>query len=503
MDEKKEKDKELDTKNVQNIEEKDLTKEETKAEINIESQEANEKSTKEEAQSVEVENEIQNSLIEIKKDKKKKKQRKPRKGSYILGTIGAVLGGLVATLPWILTYIFAQNLVIPVLATLIPVGAFLGYKIFGGKVKKGFGPIVSIISILIIVLITTMLCPTILMIQAEYEPTWENLKGLYSETREEIRQMIIEDLAIGLLFTIVGIVIVLKFIRKQVRNALGEEILKAEHQAKKEILKEQTQAIKNAFLNFNSTNQENAIKKKVIIKELREIFGLKRKKAKLYFKNTKINGILKKYKGKYYYDQENEEEKLENFKKIKKRLFPWVKFIITILLLAILSVVGIYIYSNMSREHAVSDSGISVYINHKEQDYYGTDEEITNAFNKQAAEYYDFILIDKANKYEMYGVAIPNLKYEDKEFDAIMQEDRDYWNKVLGEEMPISEVANKEFGDGTVKEYHYEYTSDSGKECRAIIYLVKGKLSYLWINVYTDSDVELNAVDEIIEKLLK
>ena len=151
----------------------------------------------------------------------------------------------------------------------------------------------------------------------------------------------------------------------------------------------------------------------------------------------------------------------------------------------------------------MSDSGIKVSVNHKEQDFYGTEEEITNAFGAGVSNYYDFILLDKNNKYEIYGLAIPNIQYEGKDFNAIMQEDRAYWAKILGEEITISEIEDNQFGDNVVKEYNYTYTSDSGKECRALIYLYQGEASYLWINVYTDIDVEVTQIDEIIENLLK
>lgn len=437
------------------------------------------------------------------KKSKKKKEKKPRKGSYILGTIGALLGAVVAALPWVLTYIFAQNLVIALLAIFIPIGAFLGYKIWGGKVGKGFSYIISIISILTIILLTTVICPAILVLQSGYELTWDNVKGLYSETRAEIRTMIIEDSIIGLIFTVMGILMMVHFIRKQIKSLLTEEQIKAIHDEKKNKLKEQTQVIKNACLNFNSLNSDNAVKKSKIIKELVQIFNIKRRKAKLYFKNAALNGLLIKHKGKYYYDEANEEEKLENFKKIKKRIFPLGRVIIIFLLLAIAVVLGTYIYQNMERTHMVGDSGMKITIDHSTQDFYGTDEQITEAFGAAVVNYYDFILLDKNNKYELYGLAIPSNQYTDKDFATIMQEDRDYWEKVLGDEVSISDVETKQFGEHEVKEYHYDYVADSGKECKALIYLHEEQSCYLWINVYTDGDVELTQVDTIVNDLLK
>ena len=85
------------------------------------------------------------ALIECKKKKRKK-------GSYITGIIGAIFGGCVAAVAWILPYIFLNHMVIPVFGTLIPFGAYLGYKIFRGRKGKGLAPIIAIISIAIIMI---------------------------------------------------------------------------------------------------------------------------------------------------------------------------------------------------------------------------------------------------------------------------------------------------------------------------------------------------------------
>ena len=55
--------------------------------------------------------------------------------NYIKGILGAIIGGILFSLPWILVYVYA-NYILSVLATIIAFGALKFYKIFGGKVTK-------------------------------------------------------------------------------------------------------------------------------------------------------------------------------------------------------------------------------------------------------------------------------------------------------------------------------------------------------------------------------
>lgn len=442
------------------------------------------------------ENAKEESMIEV-------KAKKRTKGSYFTGIIGAILGGLVASLLWILTYIFTNNVVIPLFATFIPIGSFLGYKIFRGKTGKPFSVIITIVSLVIIILITTIICPSILILKSEYSVTWKNITGLYSNVRKENRAAIIEDTVAGLAFTIIGIVIVVKFfINKNMTKEQKKEEKRRLQEEKKAQLREQSKIIKNACLDLNSMNKEGAIKKKEILKQLVIIYNIKRKKAKLYFANCKSNKLLKKYKGKYYYNETDEEARIEKVKKIKTRYISKVTILVIILILAIIGATVTYML-NKKNKNMESESIKGVRIEADDtQEFYGTTEDITNAFGAEFANYYDFIINDKNKKYELYGMKIPATNYAGKDFATIMQEDRDYYAPYIGEEV-ISQVEDKQLGEHKLKSYNYTYTGNSGNQYRAIIYLYEAETTYLWINVYTDLDVELTQVDTIIDNLLK
>ena len=56
-------------------------------------------------------------------------------GNYALGILGGILGGLLATVPSILTIWFAET-IYSLLFALIPLGVYYGYKLFGGKLDR-------------------------------------------------------------------------------------------------------------------------------------------------------------------------------------------------------------------------------------------------------------------------------------------------------------------------------------------------------------------------------
>ena len=451
----------------------------------------------------------QTSMVEVKKKKIAKK------GSYILGTIGALLGGGVAALPWLVRYIFArESFWITIICTLftigLPLGTFLGYKSFRGKNGKPLPIIIATVSLLIIILVTTLICPSILILKANYQINWENLKGIYtSEARLINRKAIAEDLLIGLAFTIIGIIIVKIFlINKNISKEQKQEEKRKLDEEKKAKLREQSKIIKNACIDLKCTSKETAIKKKEILKQLKIAYDVKRQKAKLYFVNCKTNKLLKKHRGKYYYDETDEQEKIEEVRKIKTR-FIFKKIMIILILIALLIGSAVYLYQAREEEknqetkaNTLADTNIEIEIDENTQDFYGTYEAIANAFGEAAAAELDFVLIDKANKYELNGKAVPKAQFVQQDMGVIIQEDRDGYAILIGEEF-MSEITDKQFGNQTLKSYNYTYTGTNGNLYKSVVYLCEAENHYIWIGVYADYDVELTQIDTIIDNLLK
>lgn len=355
------------------------------------------------------------------------KEPKAKKGSYITGTIGAILGGLVGAIPWILTYSFA-NMIVAALAVFIVGGAYLGYKIFKGRIGKGFPAILTVVSLLVVTIVTTVICPMILIAKSGYNVTFYNLESLYtSEVRENIRTAIIQDLIISLLFTIIGIAAIVRSIKVQIKNGATSETLKFTTQAP--------------------------------------------------------------------VDGENSEEN-----KTKKRNSP-VKTIVILVLVVCIVAVAYILLNGRTTDYAIEGTNVKLSIEDN-QKLYKTEEEIKENISADAAQYYDFIIEEQDEKYEISGQIISKSEYEGKNSDEIIQEDRDAFAKYFGEE-ETSAVESKELGGKNFKSYSYNYISTTEKECRTQVYLYEDEENYLWVEVRALREIESSEIDQVIDKLFK
>lgn len=74
-------------------------------------------------------------------------ERNLSEGSYLSGILGGLAGGIIATIPTIVTILFLQR-IFAILMWLIPMGVAYGYKRCNGKRSKAAGPIMIILSLL-------------------------------------------------------------------------------------------------------------------------------------------------------------------------------------------------------------------------------------------------------------------------------------------------------------------------------------------------------------------
>ena len=447
-------------------------------------------------QSIE-ENQSETSLVECKSKKK-------RKGSYIAGTFGAIFGGCVAAIAWILIYCFSNNMVVPVFGTLIPFGAYLGYKIFKGRVGKIFPIIIAIISILIILLTTIIICPGILVIKSGYPLSLENIMYLYTDTRAEIRKVITEDTIAGLAFTIIGIISTIIFlIRKQLKALITEQERKLIIEKAKEQLKVKSKTVKAVCVTLNCMKSENAKAKKLILKELKNTYNLKRKKAKQYFILCKLAQILRKNKGKYYYDENDELNKIENAVKINSKYKSRKKIKISLILISILSIIAVVVAGIIwyeSQFYIIPNTNIKLKIIDT-QDLFGTPEEIMSEFGEKFSEYYDFIVMDKEEQYEIEAKLIDKSYYTDVNIDTIIQTDREYCAQITNEEM--SDILEMTFANKKFRSYYYNYNGQNNQRYLAVVYLHETENGYLWVFAYANSGIKASDIDEIMKNLIK
>lgn len=222
---------------------------------------------------------------------------------FVLGTFGALIGAFVAAIPWILMYVYG-NMILSALAILIAIGALKGYQIFKGSIDKKLPVIISIISLLVVIITTLLIIPMLLIVKDGYEPSIANLKLLYDST--DFTAAIIHDLVISIIFTILGISGVVANVNKQIKNSSVplNEIKISSTLSNPETNANQKQVIhnvKDVFIKYDALNKENAIDKNTILTELQEL-----ENGKQLFNTLKMQQIIRKTKGKYYFSEKAE-----------------------------------------------------------------------------------------------------------------------------------------------------------------------------------------------------
>ena len=234
---------------------------------------------------------------------------------------------------------------IALLAILIAGGAYYGYKLFKGKITKKVTIIITIISIIIVALVTLLIIPAILIHTEGMNTNMATIQYLYQD--EEFKAGIIKDTLIAIVFTIVGAAVVNASIKKDI-----EEGTTKKEQTPEEFAKEKQEAIskiKPIFEKYNAVSKEHTIDKIELEAELE----LNKIDKKLLTTLQSVE-IVKKEKGKFYYNTENENKEITPKKKISKSNI----IAIVVAVIAIIAVVAIVIYGyNQKNETIVYNDG--------------------------------------------------------------------------------------------------------------------------------------------------
>lgn len=150
-------------------------------------------------------------------DKVAKIQDNEMNASYLLGFIGALLGGIVGCIPSVLLIVFASR-ISGWLCALIPLGAYLGYKLFKGKMNRAALFITIFISILMVPVLNYL--SNALYIYKEYA-YFISISEYITALTEEFANFI-PELGQSALFIIIGIAIVSSIISRGNRHYHAE-----------------------------------------------------------------------------------------------------------------------------------------------------------------------------------------------------------------------------------------------------------------------------------------
>lgn len=260
------------------------------------------------------------------------KKETSSKGIYLTGILGAIVGGAIATIPWVLVYIYG-GMMFSILAALIAAGELYGYKIAKGKITKKLPIILMVIALIIVTVTTLVIIPTLLIAKEGIAVNLTNISRLYENG--EFATAMMKDFIISVIFTILGASIVTANIKKQLENNEGQDVkLNLNNKEEKNEIKKATiELMKPIFTKYEATAPEKAMLKDEVIAEIDD-----KRKAKYSFNYLKQLGIIKKYKGKYYYS-EDDENSTSNYKKMSK--LQKISLIVLIVLIVLVMIVTI------------------------------------------------------------------------------------------------------------------------------------------------------------------
>ena len=240
--------------------------------------------------------------------------------SYAKGILGAILGGLVASLPWILAYVYG-NMIIAALAIIIAIGALKGYQKLNGKVDKKLSIIIAIVSLLCVTVSTLVIIPLLLLLKEGVGASLTNLELLYSDS--EFFAALMGDYIVSILFTILGMSGVIKTIKTEIENSNDKDNIKVEIGNG---TKQDREKIIQYFLTKNAVDANTAT-------EIEETAELNENALALLIQNA----VIIKKGEKYYYSFENDEKN----KKTEKKSAIFVGIFIAIL-------VGLMVFFGLS-----------------------------------------------------------------------------------------------------------------------------------------------------------
>lgn len=361
------------------------------------------------------------------------------KKNNALGILGALIGAILFSIPWIITYIYL-NYILSLLAMVIAFGSFYFYKLFGGEITKKTSIVVTISSLVSITLATFVFIPLCLMLKENITINAENISLVYQNS--EFIGALVSDYLVSLLFTALGIGGIIRSINQQAYQVNGSEI--------KDLTSDDIQSI---YEEYGALSKDKAVPNSLILgrvpyKELRRL----EKEGIIVPKGTKsyfdIEAVTNKEKGK-----ENRKKDIRN---------SVVIILVIILLSAILT-------------------GIVIALDNSEDDI-----NVNDKIENMTITYRDFSLV------------IPNTFVKDKEEEeSTVYSNNNYENAAVYQIMFDYMMDDKEDGKQLFEDYitylkeYFEILEEnkSTSNLGGVIYLLKSieyPNEYYYVNVSND-----------------
>lgn len=407
------------------------------------------------------------------------------KNNYLLGTIGALIGAFVGTIPWFLFYTLV-NLMIVWAAILIAIASYYGYKITKAKIDKKLPVIITICSMVSIIVTTLVVIPIIALSKSDMSISFDNFKLVYEYSG------FMHDFIISILFTGLGISGVVANLYKQIKDGVSASDIKINASANINIQQyltpEEIEVTKNIFKDNQAMQKDgNKLSKEEVLENLNK--QMTEVKSAQVFNILRQQGIILKSKGKFYFSEKNALHPGARQKKIALiTVAVCLVFIAAIIIIGMLSsnksttssknnsttkASNITSSGNSNNvvyetEHVIQDSKIKFVPT--EDMIILTPDEINQYMGAGYSDWYEIVSMNLDGSKLLYCFVIENEKNQTaeeylKESLGDLQYDEFKMQNIAGVDFANVTLTVDEEGDGIYKENCYVYQYDNKFLC--------------------------------------
>lgn len=384
------------------------------------------------------------------------------KNRYVIGTIGALIGGLIGSVPWILSYVFA-NMIYAILSVVIVVCAFYGYKLTKAKMDKKLPIILSVVSFIAITVTMLVAIPLIYMSKEGVTISFETFQRIYQI--EEVSSVILTDYVISLIFCVLVIGCIIYNLNKQIKHGVQDKDIRIITQSVENEMfsKEDIERAREVFERNDALNKKHTITKELIVEDLQREFG--NEKGSKIFEYLKIEGVIKKKSNKYYFSEKAQNSPYYRYE------FTNVKIFIIVVIIAVAIAALMYFtktYPGRQDETNINDivqgevissytiENTDITLEFDEDMINLSDEQITYYFGEGYSEVYESIIT--SSDFEKMVMVIQNNKSGfDEDYTA-----RQFLEDIAAEYEEETEVVEKEISGKTFYVLEREYEANEG-----------------------------------------
>lgn len=418
-----------------------------------------------------------------------------KKNHYALGIIGALIGAFVGAIPWILAYVFG-NVMYSLLAILIVIGSYYGYKITKATIDKKLPIILSICSFISITVTMFLIIPLCLLAREELEVSFETLSQLYQH--KEFMWAILQDYGIALIFCIALISGIIANLHRQLKEGVEAKDIKILGRTPYEDMftSEDIDKAQQIFERNDATDKTHTITRELIVEELAKEYD--EEKANKLFDYLLSIRLVKRTSNKYYFSAKNYEKFNHNSKGKTVRN----TILVIIIIFVILVIIGIVQNPDTDNTDPNVDQGQDISTNTSDNVYETninnikieiptdmtmlTAQEIEDYLGEEYANVYDCIAMDD------YGEKIISIFSVEKD-DTLKEYTPEQYLKSIFEDSGDIEVKTTQIGENTF--YFYEETFDESYIETATVYDAGDK--FLCLDIYSSIDEKINLEDII------